>query len=165
MVKKNPMWKQYAQHVFKVFQAKYPDDKLLLDQTIVGRYSHVGRQIDVLVRVQVAGRDRIGVFDCTCFTAQVDVPVIDAMIGFMGDVGARIGGVVTTKGCSPGAEDRAKDPDLDLVVIPFESPEQLAERIHALLQTLTPRTIPSDEAEGIASIIATPRGSDSRLGG
>jgi hypothetical protein len=53
----------------------------------------------------------------------VDVKVIDSMVGFLDDVGANYGGVVSSKSFSVGARNRAQGAKIDLRVIPFISAE------------------------------------------
>ncbi len=108
MILKSMMnWREYETQVFQEFQKKYPQYEICFDQELLGRSSKVPRQIDILVKARIADVDVIGVFDCKCFSENVDVKVIDSMFGFMDDLGAGFGGVVTTKGFSGGAKNRA----------------------------------------------------------
>jgi hypothetical protein len=116
-------WKNYESQVFDEFRAKYPDYELLYDQKMRGRHSKVPRQIDIVIKANVADIEMIGVFDCKYFNKKVNVKVIDSMVGFIDDIGARFGGVISVKGFSGGAKNRAKAAGIDLRVITFESPE------------------------------------------
>lgn len=132
-------WREYEKQIFDEFCKKYPEYKLLYDQKLLGRYSKVPRQIDILVRANVAEVELIGVFDCKCFNENVDVKVIDSMFGFIDDIGARFGGVVTTKGFSGGATNRAKAAGIDLRVITFTSPETVVDHFVPSLDFSKPR--------------------------
>jgi hypothetical protein len=132
-------WREYEKQIFGEFYKKYPEHQLLYDQKLLGRYSRVPRQIDILVRSNVAEVEVIGVFDCKCFDKNVDVKVIDSMCGFMDDIGASFGGVVTTKGFSEGAINRAKDAHIDLRVITFTSPETVVDHFIPSLDFSDPR--------------------------
>lgn len=85
------------------------------------------RQIDICVAGYLMNVKIIGAFDCKYFSKKVNVKVIDSMVGFIDDIGADFGGVVTTKGFSEGAKNRAKNAKIDLRVIKFESAESVIE--------------------------------------
>lgn len=84
--------------------------------------------MDILVKFRVADVEGIGVFDCKCFGRNVDVQKIDYMIGFLDDLSAGIGGVVSTNKFSLGAINRAKAARIDLRTIEFQSVEQLVDQ-------------------------------------
>lgn len=45
-------WKLYENQVFELFKSKYPKQEIKLNKRIVGRYSKVKRQIDILILVK-----------------------------------------------------------------------------------------------------------------
>ncbi|MBI4782543.1 MAG: restriction endonuclease [Oscillatoriophycideae cyanobacterium NC_groundwater_1537_Pr4_S-0.65um_50_18] len=132
-------WREYETQVFQEFQKKYPEYEICLNQELPGRFSKVPRQIDILVKARITDVDMIGVFDCKCFSKNVDVKVIDSMFGFMDDLGAHFGGVVTTKGSSSGAKNRASAARIDLRVIKFASPETVIDEFVPKLDFSDPR--------------------------
>jgi hypothetical protein len=132
-------WRQYERQIYDLFRNKYPQYESLFDQKLLGRHSKILRQIDILVKFRVADVDGIGVFDCKCYGEKVDVQTIDYMIGFLDDLGARLGGVVTTKGFSEGAENRAKAASIDLRTIEFASVERLVDHFVPSLDFSDPR--------------------------
>jgi hypothetical protein len=79
------------------------------------------------------------VFDCKCYAENIDVQVIDYMVGFLDDLGTRLGGVVTTKGFSDGAVNRAKAASIDLRTIEFASVERLVDQFVPSLDFSDPR--------------------------
>ena len=103
----------------------------MFDQKLVGRFSRVNRQIDILVRHNVTGVALFGVFDCKCILSKektsVDVKLIDSMVGYIDDIGASFGGVVSTIPFSEGATNRANNalPKIDLRLVPFRSPKDV----------------------------------------
>jgi len=105
----------------------------------MGRYSKAARQVDVLVRAKVAGSELVGVFDCKHLNRNVDVKVIDMMVGFMTDVGANFGGVVSSKGFSSAARNRADMPGMDVRVVAFDSPETVVDDFVPSLDFSDPR--------------------------
>src|SRR6266571_3660500 len=137
----NPLmnWRDYEKQIYDEFQKRYPQWEILFDQRLEGRYSKIPRQIDILVKFRIADVDGIGVFDCKCYGENVDVPVIDYMVGFLDDLGARLGGVVTTKGFSEAAIRRAKAAGIDLRTIEFVSVEQVVNEFVPCLDFSDPR--------------------------
>jgi hypothetical protein len=136
----SPMnWKDYESLVYDEFRAKYPDYELLSDQKILGRHSKVPRQIDIVIKANVAGIEMVGVFDCKYFNKKVNVKVIDSMFGFIDDIGAHFGGVISVKGFSVGANNRAHAAGIDLRVITFESPETVVDQFVPSLDFSDPR--------------------------
>ena len=121
-------WKEYEQQVFEEFNKKYgKDHQICYNIKKNGMHSKVKRQIDIYVAGYLMDVKIIGVFDCKYFNKKVNVKVIDSMVGFIDDIGADFGGVVTTKGFSEGAKNRAKNAKIDLRVIEFESAESVIE--------------------------------------
>jgi hypothetical protein len=124
-------WREYETQVHEHFKRKYPDKEILFNQKVPGRHSRVARQVDVLVKFEVAGVESIGAFDCKHFQDNVDVHVIDGMVGFLDDLSAPLGGVVSSRGFSQAATNRARAalPTIDLRVIPFVSAEDLVDKL------------------------------------
>jgi hypothetical protein len=63
------------------------------------------------------------VVDCKHWTGKVDVGEVDAFVGFLLDVGAPLGLLVTTSEWTPAARSRAREQgahDIDLDVVPFD---------------------------------------------
>jgi hypothetical protein len=133
------LWKDYEEHVLKEFKAKYQNCEILYNQHLTGRYSRVPRQVDILVRAVVADVEVVGVFDCKHFNKNVNVKVIDSMIGFIDDVGARFGGVVTARAFSEGARNRAEAAKLDLRVIQFVSAAKVIDSFAPSMNFSDPR--------------------------
>jgi hypothetical protein len=75
---------------------------------IRGRRSGRLRQVDVLVRVRIfAISEEALVVDCKRRARPIDVKDVESFIGFLDDVGAAIGLLVTTLGASAAARHRA----------------------------------------------------------
>ncbi|MCJ7443082.1 MAG: restriction endonuclease [Methanotrichaceae archaeon] len=132
-------WRKYEKQIFNEFCNKYPEHQLLYDQKLLGRYSEVRRQIDILIKGNLAGVEIVGVFDCKYFNKKVGVKVIDSMFGFIDDIGAVFGGVVSAKGFTEGAINRAKAARIDLRTIPFISPETVVDYFVPRLDFSDPR--------------------------
>lgn len=132
-------WRQYEQQIFDLFKKLYPEGELLFDQQVEGRHSRILRQVDILIRYRIVDIDAIAAFDCKCYERSIDVQTIDYMVGYLEDLGARIGGIVTTKGFSEGAKNRASAAQIDLRTIEFQSVEKLVEQFVPSLDFSDPR--------------------------
>lgn len=130
-LKRQPLkpWKAYERQIHREFVQRYPHATVAYDQKLNGKHSGVGRQVDILVRGEITGQSLFGVFDCKHFARRVDVKLVDYMVGFLDDIGADFGGIVSATGFSAAAVNRANGarPRLDLRLVPFESPEQVVD--------------------------------------
>jgi len=132
-------WKEYEQQVFDEFQEKYPNQTIQFDQKITGRYSKVKRQIDVLITAELADSVQIGVFDCKKFKNRINVRTIDSMVGYMEDLNANYGGIITCVGFSKAAVNRARSSNIKLEIIEFKTPKKLVEHFVPSLDFSDPR--------------------------
>jgi hypothetical protein len=94
------------------------------DVRVNGRHSGVERQIDILV-----GVEGLIAVECKCYARRVDVKLVEMYLGMLDDLGVCAGILVTTKGYSRAALNRAQnDPrDIDLQII---HPDRLSEYQH-----------------------------------
>jgi hypothetical protein len=113
-------WRLYEKVVADT-QEKYPDCTVVRDQRVTGVRSGVTRQIDVWVTGEIAGHEIKLAIECKLYRAKVDIKTVDAFIGFLEDVGADKGVLITTTGFTSGAEKRAKAAGIDLNVMTLES--------------------------------------------
>ena len=74
-------WRRYEQQILEVFRQKYPESEIFFDQHVEGRHSKILRQVDILVKFQIAGVEGVGAFDCKCYSqsALPSTPRPDAM--------------------------------------------------------------------------------------
>lgn len=100
---------------------KYPNCTVVSDQKVTGVRSGVTRQVDVWVTGDIAGHEIKLAIECKLYKAKVDIKTVDAFIGFLEDVGADKGVLITTTGFTSGAQSRAKASGIDLEVMTFES--------------------------------------------
>lgn len=100
-------WKKYEKEILKYFQETYPESNILFDQKIQGKYSKVLRQIDVLIEGEIAGYQiRIAV-DCKYFSKNIDVKQVESFCSMVEDIEAHQGILITQKGFSKAAINRA----------------------------------------------------------
>jgi hypothetical protein len=115
-------WRDYEHYIFNHFRKIYPQAKITRDVRLDGRFSGSRRQVDILVEFPNTGFDLRIAVECKFFNEKVDVSVVDSFVGFLQDVGANKGIIITNKGCTAAAESRAAtDPsDIEVRIIEFE---------------------------------------------
>jgi len=115
-------WRDYEEQVYRLLKAHLPYARLRKNVKIRGRYSARKRQIDILISEPTSqGRVRT-IVDAKHFSRTVDVKAVDSLAGFVDDVGADAGMLVTGKGYSKAALRRASygPADLELDVLNFD---------------------------------------------
>jgi hypothetical protein len=131
MGRPTPTWKLYERQIFDALRQKAPDAVVEPDARLLGRYSEVDRQIDVLVTGTFPGLDRPQwmVVECKAFSHRVDVKDVEMTFGLVEDVGAPFGLIVTTEGYSQAAKRRAFHcRGLTLEVVPLDDLSRWAPR-------------------------------------
>jgi hypothetical protein len=115
-------WKDYEKEVHDYFSQMYPNSTISYDAKIVGRYSKKERQIDVLIEDDVAGFPIKIVVDAKYFSENIDVNCVESFISMLEDVNANQGLLVTHKGYSEAAINRAYygPQELDLDILNFD---------------------------------------------
>lgn len=114
-------WSDYENEIFSFFSSEYSKADVRRNVLIEGRYSKTKRQVDILIEDYVAGtRFRI-VVDGKFFTEKVDVREVETFIGMLNDVEAHQGLLITRKGFTQAAINRAYyDPlDVELDILNF----------------------------------------------
>lgn len=106
----NISWKEYEEEVFqeckRVFNSQ--ETEVIRNKYIVGRYSGVKRQIDVIVRQFIDGEVvYLCVVECKHYAKKINVKIVDSFIGCLEDVDASKGILVSEKGFTKAAINRA----------------------------------------------------------
>lgn len=115
-------WKEYEQEIAEYFRSEYPTAKITPNAHLVGKFSKVERQIDLLVEEQ--GSDftfRIAV-DAKHYTDRIDVKDVEQFLGFLHDVNFDVGVMICPEGYSQAAINRAHydDSRLELDILNFK---------------------------------------------
>jgi len=79
----------------------------MLDHKVVGRSSGIERQVDIWVTGPVAGHDISIAIECRDYSSKVGIKDVEAFHGFIEDVGADRGVIITPTGFTKGARRRA----------------------------------------------------------
>ncbi|MDD4969647.1 MAG: restriction endonuclease [Paludibacter sp.] len=115
-------WKDYEKEIHNYFKEMFPNADISHNVTVLGRYSKVERQIDILIEDYIAGcRMRI-VIDGKLFSEKIDVKDVEMFIGMLNDCEANKGLLITQEGFSKAAINRAyHDPiDIELDILNFK---------------------------------------------
>jgi tetratricopeptide (TPR) repeat protein len=100
-------WKKYEIEILTYFQETYPETTITFDKRIIGKYSKVERQIDIFIEGEIAGYEIKIVVDCKYFSKNIDVKHIESFCSMVEDVDAHQGVLITKKGYSKAAINRA----------------------------------------------------------
>ena len=107
-------WKQYEKEIGDLFKADYPEADIRFDVEVFGRYSKTNRQVDVLIEDYLAGNKMRIVVDGKYFAKNVDVKDVESFIAMLADIEAHKGLMITQKGYSKAALNRAYNDSLDI---------------------------------------------------
>lgn len=122
-------WKDYEEAVFEEFQRVYHslDAEIIKNTYIIGKYSGVKRQIDVLIKLRKDGVvTSTIIIECKHYCTKINVKVVDSFIGCLTDVGADKGVIVSEKGFTKAAisrADKGKD-DIEVDILCLEELQQ-----------------------------------------
>jgi len=122
-------WKEYEKEISDYFHSEYPDAKLTPDARIVGRFSKIERQIDLLIEGSIVDFKFRIVVDGKYRDKKIDVNDVESFIGFVRDVEADRGIMISTKGYSAAAINRGHydDSEIELDILNFKE----LKRFHA----------------------------------
>lgn len=96
-------WKKYELEILTYFRETYPETTITFDKKIIGKFSKVERQIDILIEGEIAGYDIKIAVDCKCFSKNIDVREVGTFCSLVEDVDAHQGVLITKKGYTQGA--------------------------------------------------------------
>ncbi|MBK8586831.1 MAG: restriction endonuclease [Bacteroidetes bacterium] len=108
--------------ILNYFTQNYPGFSIKHDQVINGKSSKTKRQIDILIEGLIAGFKITIVIDCKFFSKNIDVKDVDSFSSMVEDVGAHQGVLITNKGFSKAAINRAYygNSKVELDILNFE---------------------------------------------
>lgn len=115
-----PDWRSYEELIFEKFSEDFPDCRVLFDQKVVGSFSGASRQIDVLIEGSLAGHQIFAVVECKCFNKKIDIKEVDSFVGFLEDLNANIGIMITNIGYSQAARNRTFGTKIKLEIVSWD---------------------------------------------
>lgn len=110
MKEKDISWKDYEDAVYQECKRilDSQEAEVVKDAHIVGRYSGANRQIDILIRLLKDGKvDSTCLVECKHYAQKINVKIVDSFIGCLEDVNADKGVIVSEKGFTKAAINRA----------------------------------------------------------
>ena len=119
--RRHPPWQSYEQKVFALFKEHYPNARVRKNVHLKGRFSKRARQVDILLSETTPAGVVKTVIDTKCFKRKVDVKVVDGFAGFVEDLRAQRGILITGRGFTAAALRRAFNSprDIELDVLNF----------------------------------------------
>lgn len=123
--KPDPKWLVYQKAVAQLKES-FGDCEVLHDHRVMGRRSGIERQVDIWLSATVGGKHVVTVaVECKCFEASpVQIKEVDAFYGFLDDVGANKGVLISNTGFTDGAKRRADSSMLELQTLTLEEAEE-----------------------------------------
>jgi len=121
----NKIWRKYEQQIHKELASVFTECDFEFDDRIFGKYSKIDRQIDISIRGKIGGNKILGIIDCKYFSTKLDVKIIESFLGMIEDTKANFGLLITNKGYSLAAKNRANVKNLRLDIIKFDELEKI----------------------------------------
>lgn len=118
-------WRKYERQIHKELTSIFTECDFEFDDRIFGKYSKIDRQIDISIRGKVGGNKILGIIDCKYFSTKVDVKIVENFLGMIEDTKANFGLLITNKGYSLAAKNRANVKNLRLDIIEFDELENI----------------------------------------
>src|SRR5687767_2168412 len=100
-------WTDYENEVFETCKLYFTTARIRSDVKLPGRSAKIERQIDILIEENVGGNAIKIVIDCKLYNKKIDVKAVEAFISMVDDIGAEKGLMITEKGYSESALQRA----------------------------------------------------------
>lgn len=142
-------WSQYEAYVFGSIRRRNPGATVRRNLRMMGKKSGKLRQIDILVERQIGDFKLKIVIDCKCYKRKVNVNDVDRFLGMLNDIRVSKGVLVTSKGYSKTAYNRAENESRD-IELRILTPERFSEFQHIGDAVLW--------REPVGAIVSTPEG-------
>lgn len=109
-------WQGYEREIEEQFRANYPSADIRHNAKLVGKFSKVERQIDLLIEERASDFAFRIVVDAKYRGRKIDVGDVEAFIGLTRGVKAHTGMMVALEGYTPPAVNRAHNDNLDIIL-------------------------------------------------
>jgi len=119
------IWRKYERQIHQELTSVFTDCEFEFDDRIFGKHSRTDRQIDISIRGKIGGNKILGIIDCKHFSTNIDVKIIESFLGMLEDTKANFGLIITNKGYSLAAKNRANIRNLRLDIIEFDELEKI----------------------------------------
>jgi hypothetical protein len=109
-------WQQYEREIEAQFRDAYPTARITPNAKLLGKFSKIERQIDLLIEEQASDFAFRIVIDAKHRGRKIDVGDVEAFLGLTCDVEAHTGMMVALEGYTPAAINRAHYDNLDVIL-------------------------------------------------
>ena len=120
-------WAEYEAYVFGTLERLLPGAKITKNARIRGIKTRRARQIDILVELPVGPFHLKIAVDCKQYKRKVTVKNVESVLSMLDDIRVSKGVIMTTKGYSKTAWDRAQNDSRD-IELHILTAEQLSDR-------------------------------------
>lgn len=100
-------WRQYENDVYQELLSLYPNAEVEFDTKVMGRFSKVLRQCDILIREKVGEREFLTLVDAKFHKRKLDVKAVEEFVGLLRDVNCDHGMIIASSGFTKAAENLA----------------------------------------------------------
>jgi hypothetical protein len=100
-------WSRYETEVFDACKIAFRNARVTKNEKIRGKFSGRSRQIDILIKENIGGKEILIVVDCKLYSQKADIKHVESFIGMIADIGADKGLMVAEKGYTESALKRA----------------------------------------------------------
>lgn len=116
-------WKKYETLIFQKMKGIFPASNFEYDKSILGKYSNTIRQVDILITQKISNIEIKIAVECKYYNKVIDLKIIESFISMLRDLNVTKGIIITNKGFSKAAEQRAfnDESDLELDIYNFEN--------------------------------------------
>ena len=118
-------WRKYERRIHQELTSVFTDCEFEFDDRIFGKHSRTDRQIDISIRGNIGGNKILGIIDCKHFSKKINVKIVESFLGMLEDTKANFGLIITNKGFSSSAKNRANIRNLRLDIIKFDELEKI----------------------------------------
>mgnify|MGYP006424406617 CR=1 FL=1 len=109
-------WQEYEKYVFKHIKNSFPNATCEFNSKLLGKYSQGERQCDVLVTQKVGDETLKILVDAKYYFKKIDVKAVENFISMCHDIFASQGILVTPKGYSELAYNRAENDPSQIIL-------------------------------------------------
>ena len=109
-------WQLYEREIEEQFREAYPSARITPNAKLVGKFSKVERQIDILIEEQASDFAFRIVVDAKHRGRKIDVGDVEAFLGLTRDVEAHTGMMIALEGYTAAAINRAHYDNLDVIL-------------------------------------------------
>lgn len=109
-------WKQYEREIESHFRREYPNANISANAKLLGRFSQIERQIDLLIQEQVCDLPFRIVVDAKFRGRKIDVKDVEEFLGMARDVSAHKAILISQEGYTDAAINRSNADDADVIL-------------------------------------------------